>query len=85
MAYDLTIDRKAAKAIQKLPEPERSAVLAKLRRLATDPRTMPDVVKLSGQDAFRFRVGDWRVVYAVDHDLRAIAISKVMHRSQVYR
>jgi len=85
MAYDLTIHRAAAKAIQRLPKAERDAVIAKLRRLANDPRTMPDVEKLTGQDAYRFRVGDWRVVYAVDHSLMVIAVAKVAHRSQVYR
>jgi mRNA-degrading endonuclease RelE of RelBE toxin-antitoxin system len=46
---------------------------------------MPDVEKLTRQDAYRLRVGAWRVVYAVDHDLKAIAVSKVAHRSEVYR
>lgn len=85
MAYSLTIHRSAAKAIKALPKAEQQAVLEKLRRLSADPRTMPDVTKLTGQDAYRFRVGDWRVVYAVDHDLRAVAVAKVAHRSEVYR
>jgi mRNA interferase RelE/StbE len=85
MAYELTIHRRAAKAIQRLPKAECDAVVAKLRRLANDPQAMPDVEKLKGQDAYRFRVGDWRVVYAVDHAQKIVAVSKVAHRSQVYR
>jgi mRNA-degrading endonuclease RelE of RelBE toxin-antitoxin system len=85
MAYELTLHRRAAKAIQGLPTAEQATAIAKLRRLADDPRTMPDVEKLTGQDAYRLRVGARRVVYTVDHDLKAIAVSNVAHRSEVYR
>jgi len=40
---------------------------------------------LAGRDDFRIRVGDYRVVYAVDDDRRLIVIARIAHRSEVYR
>ncbi|WP_442947936.1 type II toxin-antitoxin system RelE family toxin [Nostoc sp.] len=34
---------------------------------------------------FRYRVGDWRVVYQVDEEQQLITILLVAHRSDVYR
>ena len=34
---------------------------------------------------FKFRVGDYRVIYKVVHEERLIAVYYVRHRSEVYR
>ncbi len=46
-------------------------ILARLAGLETNPRP-PDVKKLKGRDAWRIRVGDYRVIYEI-HD-RALQI-----------
>jgi mRNA interferase RelE/StbE len=41
--------------------------------------------KLKGhKDQWRFRVGDWRVVYIIDAAARVIHITRIAHRSEVY-
>jgi len=52
--------------------------------LAADPRP-PGAVKLSGHDDFRVRVGDYRVVYAVDDTERLVLVARIAHRREVYR
>jgi mRNA interferase RelE/StbE len=52
--------------------------------LAEDPRP-PGSETLSGQDRYRVRQGDDRVVYAVDGDERIVEIVKIGHRREVYR
>ena len=43
-------------------------------------------VKLSGtDDLYRIRVGDYRVIYGVDHNLKLIVIHYIRHRRDVYR
>jgi mRNA interferase RelE/StbE len=40
--------------------------------------------KLVGQDAWRIRVGDWRVVYLIrDRELLVIVV-RVAHRREIY-
>lgn len=52
--------------------------------LAADPRP-PGAVKLAGHDDFRVRVGDYRVVYAVDDTERLVLVARIAHRREVYR
>ena len=43
-------------------------------------------VKLSNAERFyRIRVGDYRIVYEVDHDAKLITIHYIRHRREVYR
>jgi mRNA interferase RelE/StbE len=61
-----------------------------LRALALDPRSRRfDLKKLVGPDdrppLLRLRVGDYRVILQIYHDLQEIRISAIGHRSNVYR
>jgi mRNA interferase RelE/StbE len=52
--------------------------------LATNPRP-PGAAKLAGRDDFRIRVGDYRIVYAVDDRERLVIVARIAHRRDVYR
>lgn len=53
-------------------------------KLGSDPRP-PGTEKLSGQEKYRIRQGDYRVLYAIDDDSATVTIVKVGHRRDVYR
>ena len=42
-------------------------------------------VKLAGRDDYRIRLGDYRVVYAVDDAERLVIVARIAHRREVYR
>ncbi len=64
--------------------PNRARILAKIKDLAVEPR--PDgVVKLSGLNAYRLRVGDYRIVYTIEDSIRIVSIIRISHRSNVYQ
>jgi mRNA interferase RelE/StbE len=42
-------------------------------------------VRLAGRDDYRVRVGDYRIVYAVDDRERLVLIARIAHRREVYR
>jgi mRNA interferase RelE/StbE len=42
-------------------------------------------VKLAGQDDYRIRVGDYRIVYAIDDGARVVLVARIAHRRDVYR
>jgi mRNA interferase RelE/StbE len=52
--------------------------------LADDPRP-PGAVKLAGRDDYRIRVGDYRIVYAVDDEEGLVIVARIAHRRDVYR
>jgi mRNA-degrading endonuclease RelE of RelBE toxin-antitoxin system len=47
----------------------------------------PDIAQTgrSGAYDYRIRVGDYRIVDAVDDDARLVLIARIAHRREVYR
>jgi mRNA interferase RelE/StbE len=63
----------------------RARVVKALTRLAADPRRAANVKALAGDDLYRLRVGDWRVIYALRDDRLLILVVRIGHRREVYR
>ena len=82
-SYKVLIKQSAAKEIESLPAKDRQRVVAKIKALANNPRP-PGSEKLSGNDKYRLRQGDYRILYEiVDHDL-IVTVVKVGNRRDVY-
>ena len=76
--------REAAKAYRRLQKPVKDRVRAAIDALADDPRP-PGAVKLAGRDDYRVRVGDYRLVHAIDDSDRVVLVARIAHRRDVYR
>ena len=63
-SYSLEIKRSAAKELADLPVKDRGRVVARIQVLAEDPRP-PGAEKLSGQERYRVRQGDYRILYEI--------------------
>ncbi len=85
MSYKLSIARRVGKQIGRLQPRDRDRVDAAILALEGDPRP-PGVEKMSGRaDEWRIRIGNHRVVYAVDDEAGIVEILVVAHRREVYR
>jgi mRNA interferase RelE/StbE len=85
MAYRIELKRSAAKEIRAIGRKEdRARVVARIAALAEDPRP-PGCTKLSGQEAYRVRQGDYRIVYTVADEALVVEVVRVGHRRDVYR
>ncbi|MBF0331144.1 MAG: type II toxin-antitoxin system RelE/ParE family toxin [Candidatus Omnitrophica bacterium] len=82
--YKVEIKRSAVKEIESLPRKEILIILDRIRLLADDPRPR-DVRKLSGDEKYRIRCGDYRILYLIEDDVLIIYVVKVGHRKDVYR
>jgi mRNA interferase RelE/StbE len=83
--HKVEIENSAARAIQRLQRHDQRRVLTAIAALADEPRPH-GCEKLSGFDTtFRIRIGNYRVVYIVDDAVRAITVTRVGHRREVYR
>lgn len=83
-SYSLVVKKSAERELRSLPKADLRRVTDRILDLAQDPRP-PGHEKLSGQEHYRIRQGDYRVVYAIDDDHRVITIVKIGHRREVYR
>jgi mRNA interferase RelE/StbE len=84
MTYQLEYLPAATKSIEKLPPRMQGRLLTRLAALADNPRP-PGSVKLAGQDAYRIRVGDYRIIYKIQDHVLLVVVIDVGHRREVYR
>lgn len=84
MTYSVSILRSAEKSLASLSPVIQDRIIAAIRRLAVNPRP-PGVKKLTGREAWRIRVGDYRVIYEIGDGDLAILVVVVGHRREIYR
>lgn len=73
----------AAEKFRKLDRSVRDRIARKLREIAQDPRRFLN--RIASVEAYRLRVGDYRVIVDVDWDREIIHVLTLGHRSTVYR
>ena len=84
MKYRVILPRSVQKKLDRLPDDVVKRILSRLGKLETNPRPT-DVKKLKGRNAWRIRIGDYRVIYEIhDRELQILVIT-VGHRREVYR
>lgn len=56
--------------------------MAKIEAYAANPAGFAEVKSLQGRDGMRLRVGDWRVIFAIEDG--TLVVEAVGHRSKIY-
>jgi mRNA interferase RelE/StbE len=84
MRFQIILPKSVQKELNRLPDDIANRILARLAGLEANPRP-PDVKKLKGRDAWRIRVGDYRVIYEIHDQALQIIVITVGHRREVYR
>ena len=82
--YRITIKKSAAKELEAVPRKDLRKIVMRIRSLARNPRPHGSQ-KLSGQEQYRIRQGDYRIVYFIEDDEQLVDIIKIGHRREVYR
>ncbi len=84
-SYRIEIARPAEKTLLRLPKKSVSAIVDAIQNLADNPYPL-GCRKLRGEDnAFRIRVGVYRIIYEVFAREILIKVLKIGHRKDVYR
>ncbi len=82
--YLVTFAATAKKELRDLPSDAIGRVLPRIRDLGGDPRPV-GCKKLHGyKDRWRIRVGNYRVVYAIDDGRKSVDITRIAHRKDAY-
>ena len=82
MYLNIIWDEKASKKLYKLEPIISRRIVKKVGELKENPYTK-DIIKLKGEEGFRLRVGDYRVIFMIEKD--NIFILKVGHRKNIYK
>ena len=84
-SYHVALTSSADKELHRLPKKVISRIIPRLERLASAPRP-PGCKKLKGGDnEWRIRVGDYRIVYVIDDTSRTVDVTRIAHRGEVYQ
>ena len=83
--YQVLLERGAEKDLKRLSPLYHARAIAAMRGLATTPRPA-GARKLTGSKRdWRIRVGDYRIVYEIEDEIRVVRINRVRHRREVYK
>lgn len=85
--YRIEFTKSSKREFDKLPAKVKNKVVEALVLLSKNPFSeLLKIKKLKGVESlYRFRIGDYRVVYEVRQDVLVILVIKIGHRSEVYR
>jgi mRNA interferase RelE/StbE len=82
--YETLIERTAEKDLSTLPPQTAQRIAKVILRLKNNPRR--NARKITGsENDWRFRIGDYRVIYEIDDKKRVIRIFRIKHRKDAYR
>jgi mRNA interferase RelE/StbE len=85
VAYRLEFTPSADRQFRKLPVQLQARLKPHIDALIQNPRPS-GIEKLKGEDnAYRLRVGDYRILYEVHDKVLLVLVVKVGHRREVYR
>lgn len=83
-SYRILIKRSAAKELERLPLKDRRRIVRRIEDLAATPRPV-GAEKLSGEEKYRARQGDYRILFTIDDAERTVMVVKIGQRGDVYR
>jgi len=84
-SWQIEFDRPAKKALNRMPANLRRRILAATYRLVEDPIPFGSIKLVGYENLYRIRVGDWRVLYSIEHGRLLILIVDVGPRGRIYR
>jgi mRNA interferase RelE/StbE len=84
--YRITIKRKAEKELDLLPKKILIRIVSVIDELEDNPKPKGSK-KLQGSDEpmYRVRVGDYRIIYVINDEIKIVDIRKIGHRKDIYR
>lgn len=83
-SYKLNIQRSAAKELEAVLLKDRRQLVARIETLRAEPRPR-GCEKLSGEEKYRLRQGDYRILYEISDSELQVTIVRIAHRRDAYR
>lgn len=80
--FDLVFTDKALKQLQKFERDAKERIINAIERIRIRPEAY--LLRLVGQEGYRLRVGDYRVIIDLDYIKNRIVILKIGHRKDIY-
>ena len=82
--YEIYFKESVWKDLKGIPKRDLKRILSRTQSLGDDPRPSGSE-KLTGQELYRVRQGNYRILYSIEDNELTVWVIKVGHRKEVYR
>jgi mRNA interferase RelE/StbE len=82
--YKIFFKKSVEKDFNLIPKKDLKKILDHIEALTKDPR-FNGCEKLTGQQRYRLRQGQYRILYSIQDDELTVWVVKVGHRKDIYR
>lgn len=83
--YVILFARSARKELEALSAQIQTRIMRRIEALATVPRSAGCKKLVGSTNLWRLRVGDYRVLYAIDDDRTIVDVIAIRHRRDAYQ
>ncbi len=83
--FEVLLERSAEKDLRRLTSRVHEQVIDRIAALAKNPRPSGCRKLSGGENDWRIRVGDYRVIYEIADVIRVVRVRRIRHRRDVYR
>ena len=85
MIYKIEFSKPAEKHLAGIQSADLKKISKKIDKLAADPFPKGSEKLKGGDDLYRIRQGDYRIIYSVFETKLIILVLKIGHRREIYR
>lgn len=82
--YSILFKESVEKDIRKLPKSTIKNIIKKISDLENN-LTPYGSIKLKGEEFYRIRTGDYRIVYTINNKFKSVTIWYIRHRKDAYK
>jgi mRNA interferase RelE/StbE len=82
--YKIEFKKSAVKELNELESKVIKRIITKIKALSSNPRP-EGCIKLTAEERYRIRIGNYRILYEIIDDLLIIYIIKIAHRKDAYK
>jgi mRNA interferase RelE/StbE len=85
LAYNVKWQEKAIEDLRNLDKQTAKGIIERVKTyLSQDPISLGKPLKGMFKGLFRYRYGDYRIIYALDRKEKSILILRIGHRKNIY-
>ena len=84
-SYSVLLKPSVEKDLRPLPRNVVQRILRRIEALAEEPIPRQSVKLTGAEHLHRIRIGDYRVIFSIDHSAKTVTIQYVRHRKEAYR
>ena len=82
--YQVIVQKSVVKFLKKIDKKSLKMIDGALELLKSNPRP-PKAIKLTNEDLWRVRVGDFRIIYEIEDKILTVQIIRIGRRNNVYK